>query len=66
MARPHAVHLNTRRIGSADLVVEMLVWSALRQRRKPISNARSKSAARRRAWTRSIWKKAKALLEELA
>jgi hypothetical protein len=53
-------------IGSADLVVEMLVWSALRQRRKPISNARSKSAARRRAWTRSIWKKAKALLEELA
>jgi len=31
---------------SADLLVEMLVWSAVRQRRKPISNARSKSAAR--------------------
>ena len=26
MARPHAIHLSIRRIGSADLAVEMLVW----------------------------------------
>ena len=26
MARPHAFYLSTRRIGSADLVIEMLIW----------------------------------------